>query len=89
MKTNAKFIYSVLAGAAVGAIVGYLFTTDKGSDFRSDVVDYTKKVSNDIRDKAMDTIDNITERVSDIRGSRVAEELSDTIKGGYDKVKRR
>jgi gas vesicle protein len=88
MKTNAKFIYSVLAGAAVGAIVGYLFTTDKGSDFRSDVADYTRRVSSDFRDKAMDTIDNITERVSDIKGSRVAD-VAETIKGGYDKVKRR
>jgi gas vesicle protein len=88
MKTNANFIYSVLAGAAVGAILGYLFTTEKGSEFRGDVVDYTKRVSNDIRDKAMDAIDDITERVSDIKGKRVAE-VAGAIKGGYDKVKGR
>jgi gas vesicle protein len=89
MRTNAKFIYSVLAGAAAGALVGFLFATDKGYRFRSDVADSARNLGSTIRDRAMEGIDVISEKTSDIRGNfrNKVEDISDEIKGGFDKVK--
>jgi gas vesicle protein len=89
MRTNAKFIYSVLAGAAAGAIVGFLFATDKGYRIRNEVADSARSFGSAIRDRAKEGIDVITEKTSDIRGNfrNKVEDISDDIKGGFDKVK--
>lgn len=80
MRTNAKFIYSVLAGAAVGALVGYLFTTEKGKHLRSAIGEAVREGT-----------DMIVERTSDIssRFRTRTEDIADELKGGLEKAKSR
>jgi gas vesicle protein len=89
MRTNANFIYTVLAGAAVGAIIGYLFTTDKGKEFRGDVMDTARNLGSTISDRVMEGVDIITEKTSDVRGNfrNSVDDIAENIKGGFDKVK--
>jgi gas vesicle protein len=89
MRTNAKFIYSVLAGAGIGALVGYFFTTSKGNRLRHDAINSAKFLGSTISDRVMEGVDMITERTSDVRGNfrNKVEDISENIVGGFDKVK--
>ncbi|MBA3900444.1 MAG: YtxH domain-containing protein [Bacteroidetes bacterium] len=89
MRTNAKFIYSVLAGAGLGAIVGYFFTTSKGNRLRNNAMNNAKDLGYTISDKVKEGVDRITEKVSDVRGDyrNEMEDISENIQGGFDKVK--
>jgi gas vesicle protein len=71
MKTS-RVVLSVLAGAAVGALVGVLFAPDKGSNTRKrivkkgeDFVEDLKAKASDIRDRATDMVDDLRDRSAD------------------------
>ncbi|MDQ3193290.1 MAG: YtxH domain-containing protein [Bacteroidota bacterium] len=89
MKTNNRFILSVITGAAAGALFGFLFTTKKGQYFREDVTYSAKKLGATIREKSMDGVDMIAEKTSDITGRfrTRTEDIGDEIKGGFEKTK--
>lgn len=49
--TNGKVVLSVLAGVAVGAILGILFAPDKGSETRKKIVGKGHKMTEDVKEK--------------------------------------
>lgn len=51
MKSTGKILTAVLAGAAIGAIVGILLAPDKGSETRKKISEEGKKLADDVKDK--------------------------------------
>jgi gas vesicle protein len=89
MKTNAKFIYSILVGAGVGALIGYFFYNNKGSQLRRNALSATRDFAENIGNRVAEGVDRLAERTSDVRGEfrNKAEDISEQIVGGFDKTK--
>ncbi|MDP1763323.1 MAG: YtxH domain-containing protein [Sediminibacterium sp.] len=51
MKSTGKILTAVLAGAAIGAIVGILLAPDKGSETRKKISEEGKRLADDVKDK--------------------------------------
>ncbi|MEO7265133.1 MAG: YtxH domain-containing protein [Ferruginibacter sp.] len=51
MKNTSKILTAVVAGAAIGAILGVLFAPEKGSEIRRKLNDEGKKLADDVKDK--------------------------------------
>lgn len=52
METTGKIVAGVLAGVAVGAVLGLLFAPDKGSATRQKISDSVKGLGRDLADQA-------------------------------------
>ncbi|HET6244736.1 MAG: YtxH domain-containing protein [Bacteroidetes bacterium] len=89
MKTNNKFIFSLLIGAAAGAVYGFLFTTKKGRYLREDIAYSAKRAAYNIKEKTMQGVDMIAEKTSDISGQfrTNTEDIADEFKGGFGRAK--
>jgi gas vesicle protein len=57
-----KIVSAVLAGVAVGAIIGVLFAPDKGTETRRAIGRRSKEFTDGLGDKANEFIDSITEK---------------------------
>jgi gas vesicle protein len=55
--SNTKIILAFLGGAAAGAALGFLFTTEKGSEIRKDISDKVKEFAESILSKAEEILD--------------------------------
>lgn len=51
MKSTGKILTAIVAGAALGAIVGILLAPDKGSETRKKINEEGKKLAEDVKDK--------------------------------------
>lgn len=51
MNNTCKILTAIAAGAAVGAIMGFLFAPDKGSETRRKINEQGKKITDDVKDK--------------------------------------
>lgn len=60
MNDNSKVLIGLLAGLAAGAALGLLFAPDKGTDTRDRLAQSLKDLSDSIRDKAADEINNLS-----------------------------
>lgn len=59
MNDNSKVLIGLLAGLAAGAALGLLFAPDKGTDTRDRLSQSLKDLSDSIRDKAANEINNL------------------------------
>lgn len=59
MDDNSKVLIGLLAGLAAGAALGLLFAPEKGTDTRDRLTQSLKDLSDSIRDKAADEINNL------------------------------
>lgn len=59
MKTS-RVVLGVLAGAAVGALIGVLFAPDKGSNTRKKIMQKGEDFVDDVKDR----VDKVKDRVS-------------------------
>lgn len=57
-----KIVSAVLAGVAVGAVLGILFAPDKGSVTRGSIAKKSKDFADGLGDKANEFIGSITEK---------------------------
>jgi gas vesicle protein len=62
-----KIIVGALAGAALGSIIGGLYT-EKGIETRRNVSDRSRKFASDVKEKASDISEGIKGKVSNISG---------------------
>ena len=51
MNKTVKILTTIAAGAAAGAIMGFLFAPDKGSETRRKIKKQGKKITDDVKDK--------------------------------------
>ena len=51
MNNTGKILVAIVAGAAVGAILGVLFAPDKGSETRRKISEQGEKLADSIKDK--------------------------------------
>lgn len=61
MKKETKIIAGVLAGAALGAAVALILSSDKGGDMKNKMTDWLC----DLIDSSKDKIADVTDRVKD------------------------
>ncbi|HEY1005545.1 MAG TPA: YtxH domain-containing protein [Sphingobacteriaceae bacterium] len=59
MSDNTKILVALLAGAAAGAALGILFAPDSGSETRDKVSDALRNLSDTIRDRVAEEIENL------------------------------
>lgn len=59
MNDNSKVLIGLLAGLAAGAALGLMFAPEKGTDTRDRLAQSLKDLSDSIRDKAADEINNL------------------------------
>jgi len=60
MSDNTKVFAALLAGIAAGAAIGILFAPEKGTDTRDKLNDALKNLSDAIKDRAAEEIENLT-----------------------------
>lgn len=73
-----KVVVVVLAGVAVGALIGVLFAPEKGSETRRKISDKGKDYSDAVKDKFNEFIDSISEKLEDMKGKAMAFAEDDT-----------
>ena len=60
--SNGKVILGVLAGVAVGAILGILFAPDKGCETRKKIAKKGADVADDLKNKMNDFVTELTDK---------------------------
>ena len=60
MNDNTKILAALLAGLAAGAALGILFAPERGSETRDRLNDALKNLSDAIKDRAAEEIDNLS-----------------------------
>ena len=83
--STGKVLVGVVAGAAVGAILGILFAPDKGSNTRKKIVNKGEGYANDVKDKFNEALDAINNKYKSIVNG--AEELVADGKMKYEDAK--
>jgi gas vesicle protein len=78
MNDNSKVLIGLLAGLAAGAALGLLFAPEKGTDTRDRLSQSLKDLSDSIKDKAADEINNLANLkdkvVSSVKGKMSQDE---------------
>lgn len=75
---NSRIVLGLLAGAAIGSLLGVLFAPDKGSETRKKI----RKKAGDLKDVALDKYETLSERAK----YEIESLVSDT-KKGYENYK--
>lgn len=79
--SSGKILLSVLAGVAVGALLGVLFAPDKGSETRKKISKKGKDYADALTEKFNEFLDDISEKFE-----KVNEEVTDFIEPGKSKA---
>ena len=79
---KSNVVLGVLAGAAIGAMLGVLYAPDKGSNTRKKIHRKGEDIVDDLKGKA----ENLAEKVNDL--SRKAAKLVDKVNSSMEYAKR-
>lgn len=69
MNSGSKVLLGVLAGAATGAILGVLFAPDKGMETRRRISDGSRDVSQNLKEKFSQFVDDLADRYETVKDS--------------------
>jgi len=61
--SSGKVVVGVLAGMAVGALLGVLFAPDKGSETRKKMAEKGGDLVDNVKDKLNDLIDELNQKI--------------------------
>ena len=64
MSDNSKFLAGVLLGAAAGAAIGYLLTTEKGREILSDLKDAATNAAGEVKETVSKWANDVEEKVN-------------------------
>jgi gas vesicle protein len=67
MKKETKIIAGVLAGAALGAAVALILSTDKGGEVKDKMTDWFCDLLDASKDKLADVADQVKESIAKVR----------------------
>jgi gas vesicle protein len=70
--SSGKVLLGLLAGVAVGALLGVLFAPDKGSVTRKKIAKKSEDYADDLKEKFNEFLDGISEKFEEVK-----EEVSD------------
>jgi gas vesicle protein len=70
--SKGKVLLGVLAGVAVGAVIGVLFAPDKGWNTRKRIIKKGEDLTEDLRDKFEEFLDSLSVKADDVK-----EDISD------------
>ncbi len=60
-------ITGLLAGVAIGAVLGILFAPEKGSETRKKIAKKSKESLGDLKDKYNDALDKLTSKLEKVK----------------------
>lgn len=83
---SGKVVVGVLAGMAVGALIGIVFAPEKGSKLRKDILDKGEDYLGDLKGKFNSFLATASDKYEGARHE--AEELASRGKAKYEEVKR-
>jgi gas vesicle protein len=63
MSDNSKFLAGVLVGAAAGAAIGYLMTTEKGKEILADLKTAAGNAANEVKETVNKWTSDVEEKV--------------------------
>lgn len=66
MSDNSKFFLGVLLGAAAGAAIGYLLTTEKGREILDDLKSAASNAASDVKDTVNKWASDVEETVNTV-----------------------
>ena len=67
MTKETKIVAGILAGAALGAAVALILSTDKGDDIKGNVTDWLCDLLDSSKDKLSDLTDSVKDTISKVR----------------------
>jgi gas vesicle protein len=82
--SKGKVLLGVLAGVAVGAVLGVLFAPDKGWNTRKRILKKGEDITEDLRDKFEELLDSLS-----VKADEVKEDISDFSEKSKSKSKSR
>ncbi|MDQ3142422.1 MAG: YtxH domain-containing protein [Bacteroidota bacterium] len=85
MKSD-RVLLGIIAGIAVGAILGILFAPEKGTKLRETIVSKGEDYAEGLKEKFHEILDNITEHYEE--ASQEAKDLVSKGKAKYEEVKK-
>ena len=85
MKSTAKILVALAAGAAVGGVLGILFAPDKGSATREKISDKAKDMSDSIKDYVAVSKEKLEKMKENLEAKldKVNQKITD-VKNGYE-----
>jgi gas vesicle protein len=86
---SGKVILGVLAGAAMGALLGVLFAPHKGTVTRKKIVRKSGNLADEVKDKISELLEDITEKFEKVKDdvSEFAEQKMSKIEEAKKNVK--
>ncbi|MFN3968643.1 YtxH domain-containing protein [Flavobacterium sp.] len=84
--SKGKVVLGVLAGVAVGGILGILFAPEKGSVTRKQIMDKGNDYADDFKSKYKDFADSVSEKFQSAK--QEAQGLAENGKAKYDEIKK-
>lgn len=85
MKSSAKVLVALAAGAAIGGVLGILFAPDKGSATREKISDKAKDVTDSIKDYVALSKEKLEKMKENLEAKldKVNQKIGD-VKNGYE-----
>ena len=85
MKSTARILVALAAGAAIGGVLGILFAPDKGSATREKISDKAKDMSDSIKDYVAVSKEKLERMKENLEAKldRVNQKIGD-VKNGYE-----